>query len=498
MKSDTGISATELLKRDPELKPHLEALGLESVEEYAAWCSRNGFSIRLDKHWHDRCKERYYAAQGVIKERLARRKAEKRKPRRTIQRIFANDVDESGLMQPYLVLVHQMVATIDDEQARDAFQQLLLHAEDHTGLLTTQPAFPQFGTQDGNNFIAGLLGLAQNYRHWIRPLQSWKPRSHNACRQFSALAYHLLAKFPVPAFMDSVWLRGQSDEALERQGWYKAIATGQSPRSLGLPIPLTKRMAHYFLTAPKDYSVDEALRWAQVRGLGGNGRLLQAIIGSRIGTSFENNEFWTAVIRWLIENPMLDPAQVGPLIDYIYRQKFEPREIVTASSQTEFRPAHPEFSMKGRTAAALLRQMRQWHAELRKAPERPQLEWTESGFGSFDWSEGILATNNLRRWTIVELMSRKELYHEGQVMRHCVASYDNSCAYGGTSIWSMGVERNLGRRKRVLTIEVANRLKTICQVRGKANRLASQKEMNLVRRWATQEKLTLAGYVRSH
>jgi hypothetical protein len=106
-----------------------------------------------------------------------------------------------------------------------------------------------------------------------------------------------------------------------------------------------------------------------------------------------------------------------------------------------------------------------------------------------------LAANNLRRWTIVELMSRKELYHEGQVMRHCVASYDNSCAYGGTSIWSMGIERNLGRRKRVLTIEVANRMKTICQVRGKANRLASQKEMNIVRRWATQEKLTLAGYV---
>jgi hypothetical protein len=77
-------------------------------------------------------------------------------------------------------------------------------------------------------------------------------------------------------------------------------------------------------------------------------------------------------------------------------------------------------------------------------------------------------------------------------MRHCVASYDNSCAFGGTSIWSMGLERNYGCRKRVLTIELANPLKRICQIRGKTNRLPTQKEMNIVRRWASQVNLTLA------
>lgn len=80
-------------------------------------------------------------------------------------------------------------------------------------------------------------------------------------------------------------------------------------------------------------------------------------------------------------------------------------------------------------------------------------------------------------------------------MRHYVTSYDNSCAFGGTSIWSMGVERNFGRRTRVLTIEVTNRMKSICQIRGKANRLPSEKELNIVRRWASQEKRHLVGSV---
>jgi len=314
-------------------------------------------------------------------------------------------------------------------------------------------------------------------------------------RQFSSLAGHLLAKHTVPLFMDSVWFKGQSPEAARQQEWYKALGRGQSPRSLDLPIPLTKRMAHHFLRAPKDYSVDAALRWGQIAGLGGSGRLVKAVLSSRIGISSDNNDFWATVIRWFIQNPMFDPAQIGPLIDYIHHQKFEPQETVAGPDRTEVRPPMPDFAMKGRTAASLIRQMREWHSRLRKEPEKPQLEWRESGVGPFDFAEGTMASGNLRRWTIVELLSRKELYHEGQVMRHCVASYDNSCALGRTTIWSMGMERSLGRRKRALTIEVKSGAKVICQVRGKANRLPNQKELSIIRRWASQEGLVLASHI---
>ena len=211
--TSSGASAAESLKRDPELQSHLNVLGLNSVEEYGTWCARNGFSVRIDKHWRGRCKERYFAAQDAIKDRLARKKAEKRKPRRIIQRIFDGELDEPDLTQPHLLLIHQIAASIEDDSIRKAVRQLLLHVESRTGLLTTQPALPQFGTRDGNTFIEGLLGLARHRSHWIRPLQSWKPRSHNVHRQFSSLARHLLAEYPLPLFMDSVWFMGQSDEA---------------------------------------------------------------------------------------------------------------------------------------------------------------------------------------------------------------------------------------------------------------------------------------------
>ena len=78
--------------------------------------------------------------------------------------------------------------------------------------------------------------------------------------------------------MDSAWFRGQSEEAERQQAWYKKLGSGVSPRSLDLPIPLTKRMVRHFLHAPKDSSVDTALRWGQVMGLGGEGRLAKAIL----------------------------------------------------------------------------------------------------------------------------------------------------------------------------------------------------------------------------
>ena len=327
--SPSGTSDADLLQRDGELRPHLESLGLTSVEDYKTWCVQNGFSTRIDKHWRDRCRERYIASRDAIERRLTCKRTEKRKLGRIIQGIFDGELDEADLTQPVLVLIHQAATRVENEHTRDAFLQLLLHVEE-TGLLTTQPAFPPFGEQNGNNFIEGLIGLARNCGQWIRPLKSWKPRSHNARRQFSSLAGHLLAKYRVPLFMDSVWFMGQSAEAARQQAWYVSLGNGRSPRHLDLPVHLTKRMAFHFLQAPKDCSVHAAIRWGQVIGLGGNGRLVTAILGSRIGTDFDNDDFWITVIRWFIQNPTLDPVQIGPLIDYIHHRRFEPQGVLQA------------------------------------------------------------------------------------------------------------------------------------------------------------------------
>ena len=58
-----------------------------------------------------------------------------------------------------------------------------------------------------------LVRLNDQRHRWVRPLSSWKVTSHNRRRQFSSLIRHLLARYPVPAFMDSVWFR--NDRAFE-------------------------------------------------------------------------------------------------------------------------------------------------------------------------------------------------------------------------------------------------------------------------------------------
>ena len=94
-------------------------------------------------------------------------------------------------------------------------------------------------------------------------------------------------------------------------------------------------------------------------------------------------------------------------------------------------------------------------------------------------------------------LTRRDLFDEGRAMRHCVASYEHSCVSGRSAIWSMGLERNDGRRKPVLTVEVAVGRKLICQVRGKANRLPTEKELEILRRWAAREGLALHECVKS-
>lgn len=488
---DQSGTSTSPTVRNRGLEQHLAALGLSTVEEYIDWCARHGFGTRPDKHWHQRCKERYFASQQDIQSRWARKKRERHDPRSAIIAIANNELAASDLTCPHLISISTAFETLEGN-ARDAFLRVLLHVQDRADLLAIRPVVPQFGTQPGNTFIEALSAVAGIHKRWLRSVEEWQPRTHNSRRQFSSLARHLLAKYPIPVFMDSVWFKGQAPEARRQQEWFMRMGSGESPRHMDLPVRLTKRMVHHFLRAPTDSTVEAALRWAQVLGLGGNVRLAEAVLGSKLATDFDHDEFWVSVIRWLIANPMLDTRQVGPIVDYIRHQKFEPQQ-----AEANSRPLQPDFSIQGRTPASLLRQIQEWHGDLRKQPQQPiQVTWYESGIDECEWIVDSATPEHERRWTIKEILNRKDLFTEGCVMRHCVASYEHLCASGRSSIWSLGIECNDGRRKRVLTVEVAVRRKAICQVRGKANRLPTEKEMGILRRWAAQEGLTVDDSIR--
>ena len=468
---------------DRELEHHLAALRLASVEDYVQWCAAHGFSTRIEKGWHQRCKERYFALRRQIEDRAARKKRESRKPETILLEIESGELTASDLNRPELVAISEAFSTLGGD-ARKAFLNLVVHAQAHANLLQTGNVIPQFGAQPGNTYIQALLAIARNFEFWLRPVESWRPSTRNTRRQFSSLARHLLAKYPMPPFMDCVWFLG---DCPPQQTWFRLMATGTSPRELDLPVRLTKGMVRHFLATPDRYSVAAACRRAQVFGLGGSSRLADLILGSRLGDDFCDDEFCCTLIRWLIANPTLKPAQVGPIIDFHYHRKAATR----AADET----TNAEFSIKGCTAESTLQQMHQWHTELRKESARLDVTWYECGIEEFDFSEGM--RGDVRRWTIREIVARNDLRDEGRDLRHCVAWYEPLCIAGKCAIWSLGVERNGGARKRTLTIEIALARKAIRQVKGKANRLPNEKEMEIVHRWAEQERLAIDGAVNS-
>jgi hypothetical protein len=256
---------------------------------------------------------------------------------------------------------------------------------------------------------------------------------------------------------------------------------------------MSKAMAHHFLEAPYDYSIEGAIRWGQVHALGGGARLTDALLGTRIGPDFSNGEFWSSVIRFFVANPLLDRRHVGPIVDYLHAQKFETREVVVGPGRVEVRlPPQPGLSMRGRTPATLLAQVERWHRQLGRISGAEQLYFRRSGIKELSLKTG---KDGEAEWRIRELLSGAELIAEGRLMKHCVASYAHSCAQGSCSIWAMELSGKAGIDKRQ-TIEVT-RDRMIVQCRGRQNQLPTAAELDVVKEWARLAGLILSPYVRA-
>jgi hypothetical protein len=374
---------------------------------------------------------------------------------------------------------------------RAAFVRLLRHVRRRSSLLRPARVGGRFEAKGYGEVAAGLLGLATYYTDWLRPVEAWEPSGDNPRPQFSSLARHLLATYPVPAFMDGVWFKGRTAEARQQQGWFLHIGSGRNIRKADLPLPYTKRMAHHFLEAPDHFTVEAALRWGQVRGLGGSKELARAVIASRLGSSFESGDFWLMALHFLVNHPELDPIHVVPIVSYLYDQRFELQEHLDPSSgEVVWRSAQPNLSMKGRTPRSLLRQVADWQRDLSLRARRPVLRWPGSGIGGFRLAEPGLDGDGPRVWMIRELLSILELRAEGGAMHHCVADFVGCCLKGRSSIWSMTVEDREGPH-RVLTIEVDPATRRVVQARRWCNEGPHPKDREVLGLWARARGLAV-------
>ena len=509
-------------QRDRRLVRHIAELGLTSEEEYRVWCLEHGFSKERHKTRFLQQKEREFARKLQGKAEMTHKRRGTRHPRNTIDQLYRTELKKQDLGADYLLKIQALFQNLKGEaKVRRTLRDLMVHVERYGAMFDTPPAIPYLGPVPGNSFVEGLGMLARHHTSWIRPVEEWRPGSKNPRRQFSSLARHLLAKYEVPFLMDAAWFQEEEEIGRQQQGWFRHVGDGGNIRTADIPVQLTKKMAHCFSSAPDELPIERALRWGQVVGQGGSESLARAVMGSRLGMSFQHETFWESVIKFLVNHPMVDPSLVGPIVDFIHNVKYEPREILRPGGVVERGgPLQPNFAVKARSIDKLLAQMEAWHEELGGVPvgdedssgrgRRDVVRWEPSTLHPLKVLEENPQTGEKTTWMIHELLSNRELTAEGRAMRHRVASYAKNCRKGNTSIWSLQAVDADEERQPVMTIAVDPRRKNVTQVRGKFNiapvgkaKDAKQRSLNrsyvrlldrsqrIFKRWVAQEGLSL-------
>jgi hypothetical protein len=320
-------------------------------------------------------------------------------------------------------------------------------------------------------FVSELDKMTQR-----RDIKDWTPKGKGKQTLFISLCEHLLAKYPMPKFL---WSGFWEPDAEKLRPIIERIAGGDSLAKMcqtgEFPLPLTKKQCHSFLNTPSDWSFMTALRRVQVMSHGGDARLLKAWMNREIGQRLQNNadeQFWDSVLAWFCKNPMLDLNQLGPLIDYIAYRRREDRE----------------FSMKGRSAMAMLRAMNDWHGELTRRRQYEDHNYNPSGFkmGHWEITKRERTGHLYQVWHIEEILTSKELHAEGRAHHHCVASYGSSIRTGNVSIWSLSCNG-----EKLITIEVRNSARKIVQARGRYNRQTTAEEFKYLTKWANENGLQI-------
>jgi hypothetical protein len=306
----------------------------------------------------------------------------------------------------------------------------------------------------------------------------------------TSLAQHLIARYPVPVFLAGVWYAADEFGDSKRE-WFLDHSRGSSFRSLNLPIRMTRRMEHIFLGSSDHFSIEYAMRRAELIGLGADVPLLTAVLAARPALNLHYGDFWRTVWHFLITHKReIDADQVAPLIDFLHAIRHETIAIHTAEGFLVRQPLFSNFSLKGRTLKSVTRLMEQWHGNVGWGEEG--LSWEPSSIRPLvQESPNADPTAPHTVWELTELTSSGQLRAEGTALQHCVASYTYGCWKGRSRIWSLRRRRGLSY-KSVVTVEVNPASRTIIQARGFRNRRVSGRPLSVLRLWAAKEGLQLA------
>jgi hypothetical protein len=375
-----------------------------------------------------------------------------------------------------------------DPDTFEKFQELLICARRQAPRLFESP-LSAVGHHPG---VDALVHLAR-FRAWhIRSVRTWRGETGSWQTAIASLVHHLTCRYPIPRFMVSVWYATDAENDKKR-AWVATHSRGTSFRSLDLPFTMTRKMEHIFLASQDHLPFEEALRKAELMAVGMPADFIRAVLSTRLAQDLRNGEFWRTVWLFLVNHANdVDPAQIGPLIDYIQAIRHDRILIDTQEGATEIGPPQPEFSIKGRTVPSILQLIREWHRGLGRTYMSSSFSWPSSPYKPWLIEEPMRNEEEIRkRWHMVELTNSAQLREEGAALQHCVSTYAHLCYRGNASIWSLRMWRSEKIRP-VLTVEIDVRKRAVVQARGMANRSASGKPRRLLQEWALREGLQMA------
>lgn len=313
----------------------------------------------------------------------------------------------------------------------------------------------------------------------------FRGKSRNRVKQFIHLVRHTFEKYPAPKIFEQCWeaflLKEKrlnvSTDNIKFAEWYICVASGGSLYKEYTKDFLTKKETHIFLSAPSQLTVRQGLYFSIARAIGADVNLAFMIGRSKLAEKDFKNEFWRNCARFFATHNPGSLNVLNDIIDYVNHRFAE----------------NCEYSLfgGGHTVESLIKQMHQWHADLRRVKVIGNYSW--EGHGINDQTLVTKINNEDKHWIFTQIKTAKELAAEGNAMRHCVYGYRDRCVSGSISIWSLSTGDEFGQKKRRATIELVNDGR-ITQARGVANRSLKPEERNIIARWASKNGLTFGSY----
>jgi hypothetical protein len=247
------------------------------------------------------------------------------------------------------------------------------------------------------------------------------------------------------------------------QGWAMDIGQGGSLYKVAKEL-FTKKECHYFLNFTDGNADSNVWRSRCIRN-----NISKTFTDRIVKTLYRRNvpirsKQWIEFVEFVGRNQEdFANSALLEIMDFLHAQFTEIR------------------TLKDRTVSSLTRMSNEWHQAFGRTKNNGKYtSWDGSGIGPWH----IQFKNDPTFWFLVEILNSKDLYTEGNKLRHCVSAYTRRCEQGQVNVFSLRKKdfKDSPLFTRCVTIEVQSG--TIYQARRKMNKKPTSEELSIIRRWA--------------